>query len=73
MLAPTTAQDNPTQGQHGCGELHAAEEHLSAAVVAGLAASGIPVLAYTVNDPQRARELWAAGVTAVFSDWPDRL
>jgi len=33
-------------------------------------ASGLVVLAYTVNDPQRAKELLGWGVTAVFSDNP---
>ncbi len=31
------------------------------------------VLAYTVNDPQRAKELFSWGVDAVFSDYPDRI
>lgn len=31
------------------------------------------VLAYTVNDPQRAQELFSWGVDAVFTDCPDRI
>lgn len=34
---------------------------------------GLPVLAYTINSPEKARELFAAGVTGVFSDIPDLL
>lgn len=34
-------------------------------------ATGLPVLVYTVNDPARARALFAAGVAAVFTDAPD--
>ena len=34
-------------------------------------AAGYPVLAYTVNDPARARHLFDWGVTSVFSDAPD--
>jgi glycerophosphoryl diester phosphodiesterase len=30
-----------------------------------------PILAYTINDPRKARELFGAGVTGVFSDCPD--
>ena len=32
---------------------------------------GKPVLAYTINDPRRAKDLIDAGITAVFSDCPD--
>lgn len=32
---------------------------------------GYPILAYTINDPQRARELQSWGVDAVFTDVPD--
>ncbi len=40
-------------------------------IVAGIGAAGYPVLAYTVNDPSRARQLFDWGVTSVFSDVPD--
>ncbi|HVY53059.1 MAG TPA: glycerophosphodiester phosphodiesterase family protein [Gammaproteobacteria bacterium] len=32
-----------------------------------------PILAYTVNDPQRAKELFSWGVDAVFTDCPDKI
>ena len=35
--------------------------------------SGRPVLCYTVNDPSRARQLFAWGIAAVFTDRPDAL
>lgn len=35
--------------------------------------SGLPLLAYTVNDPVRAKELLHWGVTAVFSDNPQEI
>ena len=38
-----------------------------------LAAAGVPVLLYTVNDAARARELLAAGAVAVITDVPDLL
>jgi glycerophosphoryl diester phosphodiesterase len=41
--------------------------------VAEIRAAGFPVLAYTVNHAGRFKELRSWGVTAVFSDRPDRL
>ena len=38
-----------------------------------LAAANVPVLLYTVNDAQRARELLAAGAVSVITDVPDLL
>ena len=46
---------------------------LDAAKVARARAAGRPVLCYTVNEPARARELFAWGVSAVFTDRPDVL
>jgi glycerophosphoryl diester phosphodiesterase len=43
---------------------------LSEERVRQLTESQLPVLAYTVNDPLRAKELLYWGVTAVFSDNP---
>jgi glycerophosphoryl diester phosphodiesterase len=40
------------------------------AVSAVRTAGSLPVLAYTVNDPARARELFEAGVAGVFTDQP---
>ena len=34
---------------------------------------GKPILAYTINDPRRALELFEWGVTSVFSDNPDEI
>lgn len=34
-------------------------------------AAGYPLLAYTINDPELAKQLISAGLTAVFSDCPD--
>ncbi|HYD29527.1 MAG TPA: glycerophosphoryl diester phosphodiesterase [Azospirillaceae bacterium] len=38
--------------------------------IAAHIATGRPVLAYTVNDPARARDLFAWGIAAVFTDTP---
>lgn len=44
--------------------------HVTPERVAAVQAKGIPLLAYTVNDPQRAKELLAWGVAAVYADNP---
>jgi glycerophosphoryl diester phosphodiesterase len=54
----------------GCVALHAGERSLDAALVAKLAAH-VPLGAYTVNRPERARELIGWGAAAVFTDYPD--
>ena len=36
-------------------------------------ASGSPVRCYTVNDPEKAAELFSWGVEAIFTDYPDRM
>lgn len=48
--------------------LHCAADALSDAVLEEAVRRGVPVLCYTVNTPSLARELWARGVSAVFSD-----
>ena len=54
-----------------CLSIHLDQRWLSPARVALLAASGLAVLAYTVNNRTRAEKLWSRGVSAVFSDRPD--
>jgi glycerophosphoryl diester phosphodiesterase len=55
----------------GCTTINLAQHRLTASRVARLSAAGYPVLAYTVNDPARARILYEWGVISVFSDKPD--
>jgi glycerophosphoryl diester phosphodiesterase len=57
----------------GCVTLHCDHRRLAARRAAEIAAAGVPLLCYTVNDPVRAVELWRWGVVSVFSDCPDRL
>lgn len=57
----------------GCSMIHADQRKLDAAAVAAMKAAGLPLFAYTVNLPTRARELFSWGVDAVFSDCPDRI
>lgn len=47
--------------------------YASARLVGRCHAQGFPVLAYTVNDPIRARVLYELGISSLFSDWPDRI
>ena len=55
----------------GCTTVNADQRQLTERLVARIDAAGYPVLAYTVNDPARARQLFGWGVTSVFSDVPD--
>jgi glycerophosphoryl diester phosphodiesterase len=57
----------------GCVTVHADQRRLRPVIVAEIRRAGYPVLAYTVNDPERARTLFDWGVTSVFSDDPQRV
>ncbi|MBP2232279.1 glycerophosphoryl diester phosphodiesterase [Azospirillum agricola] len=57
----------------GAASLNVNQEWQTAESVAAYRATGRPVLAYTVNDAERARTLFGWGVTAVFTDAPGRL
>jgi glycerophosphoryl diester phosphodiesterase len=54
----------------GCSAIHADHRCLGPVIVAAVRDRGYSVLAYTVNEPARARALLAWGVTSVFSDVP---
>ncbi len=53
--------------------LHAHERLADAALARAAAAARRPLLVYTVDDPARARALFALGVAGVFTDLPARL
>jgi glycerophosphoryl diester phosphodiesterase len=57
----------------GCTTIHADQQRLRPAVLFEMRRAGYPLLAYTVNDPERAKTLFAWGVKSVFSDVPHRL
>ena len=59
--------------QLGCVTIHADQQRLRPAVLPEIRRAGYPLLAYTVNDPERAKALFDFGVKSVFSDVPDRL
>ncbi len=52
----------------GAFSLHCAAREIDAAILKTASANGIPVLAYTVNDRDEATDLFARGVSSVFSD-----
>ncbi|BEV72671.1 MULTISPECIES: glycerophosphodiester phosphodiesterase [unclassified Paludibacterium] len=53
--------------------LHADHQHLTQALVQKLHGQGYRVMAYTVNEPLRARKLLSWGVDMICSDRPDLL
>lgn len=55
----------------GCAAIHADHQRLHPKIVSTIREAGYPLLAYTVNEPSRARTLFEWGVTSVFSDAPD--
>jgi glycerophosphoryl diester phosphodiesterase len=57
--------------QLGCTTIHCRETALTEKVAAKICNAGYPLLAYTVNDGARARQLFDWGVASVFSDVPD--
>jgi len=57
----------------GCAAVHADHRTLDADGVAAVTRAGLPLFAYTVNEASRASELFAWGVSAVFTNRPDLL
>ena len=56
-----------------CSTINADQARLHPALATEIRAAGYPLLAYTVNDPARARRLFDWGVEAVFSDVPEAI
>lgn len=54
-----------------CVALHVGHRHNSDWAMQAVAAEGVPLLCYTVNDAARARTLFGLGIAAMFSDAPD--
>jgi glycerophosphoryl diester phosphodiesterase len=54
----------------GCAAVHPNARNLSREDVAAIKGAGFPVLAWTVNEPARARELMAWGVDSLITDAP---
>jgi len=56
-----------------CTTINTDQSRLRPALAAEIRAAGYPLLAYTVNDPARARLLFDWGVNAVFTDVPEAI
>jgi glycerophosphoryl diester phosphodiesterase len=56
-----------------CATIHVDHRKLDRAQAAAVLAAGYPLLAYTVNEPPRARELLDWGLASVITDGPDRI
>lgn len=52
----------------GCATLHVGQRELDRSQVDAVKAAGVPLMAWTVNEPERARELWSWGVDAIATD-----
>lgn len=57
----------------GCVALHCNQKYLTEAKARRVKDAGLALRCYTVNDPDRAKRLFAWGVDAVFTDCPDRI
>jgi glycerophosphoryl diester phosphodiesterase len=57
----------------GCVTMHCNHKRLDRAQAREIIEAGYPLLAYTVNNPARAQELWAWGIASAITDCPDRL
>ncbi len=56
-----------------CVALDANHRALTPEVIAAAHAAGFRVCCYTVNDVERARLLWGAGLDSLITDWVDRI
>jgi glycerophosphoryl diester phosphodiesterase len=59
--------------QYHCVSLHLNQAIVTETIANQIKQAGKYLLCYTVNDYDRAQELYAWGVDAVFSDFPDRV
>lgn len=73
LLESIPADWRERAGALGCVALHVDHRALDAGLAARIKGSGLALLAYTVNERERARTLWNWGVDSLFSDFPDRL
>lgn len=59
--------------RYGFNTFHASADDTTDKQIQTIVDSGAPLLMYTVNDKNKATHLFEQGVTAVFSDSPDKL
>lgn len=70
LLGEAAADWQALLAARGAAALHVAAG-VDAAVLREMCCSGLPVACYTVNDREAADTLFAAGITAIFTDRPD--
>jgi glycerophosphoryl diester phosphodiesterase len=69
LLVQDLSDDSVAHAQAlGCVSLHVAHRALSASSVAAIRGAGLRLMAYTVNQPERAHELLGWGVDAICTD-----
>ena len=56
-----------------CYSVHCDQKNLKSQQVDKILKQGYSLAAYTVNDPEKARELWDRGVQALFTDLPSAM
>jgi glycerophosphoryl diester phosphodiesterase len=59
-------------GRVGARALHLRKDAVTPEVLASTSRAGLPVRAWTVNDPSETARLRAAGVAGIFTDFPER-
>lgn len=57
----------------GCATFHVLDRRLTESRVRAVREAGYRVLAYTVNDPKRSRDLLSWGLESVITDYPERI
>jgi len=83
-LAPAIATAALQEGRHpsdlidslrslGVCAYHPSDALADSAVIRAVRAAGLHVNVFTVNDPVRQRQLFAAGTTGIFTDFPDNV
>jgi glycerophosphoryl diester phosphodiesterase len=56
-----------------CVSVHLPVAKMTPRGAARVKAAGFQLASFTVNDPEKARELWSWGVDSLFTDRPDLL
>ena len=57
----------------GCVAIHLGDRYLMQSDIAAVRATRLPLVVWTVNEPERARRLFAAGITSIITDDPGAL
>ena len=71
LMTRVSGRWGATLRDYGCSTLNVSNRWFRKKHVDAARAAGVPVLVYTVNDPERALALWEAGVASIFTDRVD--